>query len=269
VRAGIAAVAVLLAWCGPRLAVAAAGSGGPSLLGYRYVAPPASGGQARFEVDAADRNGQVVGVRLSGDLLLIADGGCNLGGRNNGDPAHFVIPVRTLGDGEHVITIVLSSSTCSRRARVEQATHTVTLHLPQDAGTETHPRCDSPTTKRLVRSFARAVSIGDLDRADRAFAREPAFQWYSTTAPARRLRAAAFDRASLRAYFRRRLARHERLRVARLEANYEQRRDIGNFHGTLVRSADDMKPATYRFKGAASCARGRARLIVWSMAAGP
>jgi hypothetical protein len=67
----------------------------------------------------------------------------------------------------------------------------------------------SAATRRVVRRFTQAVTNGDVDRADKSFAREPAFEWYSTTAPGLRLNADARDRTTLRAYFRGRIARHE------------------------------------------------------------
>jgi len=106
-----------------------------------------------------------------------------------------------------------------------------------------------------------------VDRADKTFAREPAFEWYSTTAPGSRLNAAAYDRTTLRAYFRGRIARHERLRLTRLTARYERRRNITNFQGTIARTADDLRTTAYRFKGAAACST-QTRVIVWSMASG-
>ena len=239
----------------------------PRILGYRYDPPAAPGGQAAFEVDAVNSDGQVVGLRLGGDITLIADGGCGLGGRANGDPTHFRVPVPTLDRGDHTITITVSASSCDAAARVAAASQTVTLNLPGNAGTGAHPRCDSVTTMRLVRRFTRALTTGDRPAADRSFAREPAFQWYSTGAPGARLRAASHNRRTLRAYLRRRVEQHERLRLQLLTARYEIRRDLGNFHGTLVRSADDLQPTSYGFKGAATCARGQARIIVWSMAA--
>jgi hypothetical protein len=132
---------------------------------------------------------------------------------------------------------------------------------------DARPGC-SAATRRVVRRFTQAVTNGDADRADKAFAREPPFEWYSTTAPGERLNAAAHDRTTLRAYFSSRIERHEQLRLTRLTARYERRRNITNFHGTLSRSADDLKTATHRFKGAASCGR-QTRIIVWSMASGP
>lgn len=238
----------------------------PRLLGYRYF-PPVPGHQAAFEVDALDPNAQVVGARLSGDVEVIADGGCGLGGRKNGDPTHFRVPIRPLPDGERSIVITLTSSTCRLPVRVEKRSERVTLHLPTDAGTDTHARCDSPTAERLVRAFARALSRGDARGAERLWAPEPGFQWYSTSAPGERLRAAAKDRASLLGYLRARAARHERIGIRRLTASYEARRDVANFHGNLRRRADDLAPTSYGFKGAASCVGGRPRLIVWSMAA--
>lgn len=132
--------------------------------------------------------------------------------------------------------------------------------------TSKRPGC-STATRRLVRRFTQAASNGNADRADKTFAREPAFEWYSTTAPGARFNAAARDRTTLRAYLGGRIARHERLRLTRLTARYERRRNITNFYGTLARTADDLKTTTHRFKGAAACAR-QTQIIVWSMASG-
>jgi hypothetical protein len=60
---------------------------------------------------------------------------------------------------------------------------------------------------------------------------------------------------------------HERLRLTALGAGYDPARDIVNFGGKLVRSADDIRPRRplHAFKGAADCVSGRQTLIVWSM----
>lgn len=132
------------------------------------------------------------------------------------------------------------------------------------ASTPARSKCVTGT-RDVVRRFTRAIRDANADRADDAFAPEPAFQWYSTTAPGARLNAAAVDRTTLRAYFRDRVARHERLRHIRLTTFYERRRNITHFHGTLARNADDLVTTTQSLKGAATC-RGRVRIIVWSMA---
>jgi hypothetical protein len=134
------------------------------------------------------------------------------------------------------------------------------------AAATTRSNCTS-TTRQVVKRFTRAIRDGSADRADKTYAREPAFEWYSTTAPGTRLNADARDRTTLREYFRDRIARHERLRLTRLTAFYERRRNITHFHGTLARSADNLPVTTHHFKGAATC-RGRTRIIVWSMSSG-
>jgi hypothetical protein len=144
--------------------------------------------------------------------------------------------------------------------------HALSAAASSTVSAATHTNC-AATTRRIVRRFTHAVTDGNADRANKTFASEPAFEWYSTTAPGARLNAVARDRTTLLGYFRDRIARHERLRLTRLTARYERRRNITNFHGTLARSADDLATATHRFKGAATC-RGRTRMIVWSMASG-
>jgi hypothetical protein len=101
---------------------------------------------------------------------------------------------------------------------------------------------------------------------DRLWTREPYFQWFSTRAPGARLGPPAYDRATLASYFRSRVRVHENLRLTELGAGYDPERNIVNFNGKLVRSADDLQPTSPQdFKGAAACVSGRPILIVWSM----
>lgn len=74
------------------------------------------------------------------------------------------------------------------------------------------------------------------------------------------------DRATLAAYFRTRVRKHEKLVLTKLGAGYDPKRNLLNFGGKLVRSADDL-PATgpKDFKGAAACRSTGPALIVWSM----
>ena len=58
---------------------------------------------------------------------------------------------------------------------------------------------------------------------------------------------------------------HERIRLVTLAARYDPARNLVHFHGTLVRSADDLRPTRLEFKGAADCNGALPRLIVWSM----
>jgi len=122
--------------------------------------------------------------------------------------------------------------------------------------------------KVLVRAFVSSYNAGQVASADRLWASEPRFEWFSAGAPrspARRLGTAAYDRSSLRAYFRARADSHERLRIVELGGGYDPKRHLLNFGGKVVRSADDLRSQKLDFKGAADCASASPRLIVWSM----
>ena len=127
--------------------------------------------------------------------------------------------------------------------------------------------CTADATKALVRSFARSYSAGRVAAIDRMFAPEPRFQWFSSGPPGARFLAPAYDRSTLRRYFRARVHKHERIRITELRAGYDPRRRVVDFSGKLVRSADDLRPrrSPQAFKGAADCVSGRPTLIVWSM----
>jgi hypothetical protein len=126
--------------------------------------------------------------------------------------------------------------------------------------------CTAATTKALVRSFVADYDQGRVAAINRMWAPEPYFQWFSTRAPGGRSGAQAYDRATLVAHFRARVRAHERLVLTQLEAGYDPTRDIVNFGGYLLRSADDIhSPARHSFKGAADCRSGSPSLIVWSM----
>ena len=126
--------------------------------------------------------------------------------------------------------------------------------------------CTAAATKALVRTFVRDYDQGQVALIDRLWAREPYFQWFSTRAPGARLGPAAYDRATLASYFRSRVQVHEDLRLIELGAGYDPARNIVNFGGKLVRSADDLRPTSPQdFKGAAACVSGGPILIVWSM----
>lgn len=126
--------------------------------------------------------------------------------------------------------------------------------------------CSAITTKALVEAFVQNYDSGQVAVIDRLWARRPYFQWFSTRAPGARLGAAAYSRSTLASYFRARVRAHENLRVIKLGAGYDPKRNIVNFVGKLVRSADDLPAgAPQDFKGAAQCGLGRALLIVWSM----
>ena len=126
--------------------------------------------------------------------------------------------------------------------------------------------CTPATTKALVRSFVAEYDKGHVQAINRMWAPKPYFQWFSTRAPGGRLGAQAYDRATLAAYFRARAHAHERLVLTQLGAGYDPTRNIVNFAGYLLRSADDIHSAgPHPFKGAADCRSGNPSLIVWSM----
>ena len=127
--------------------------------------------------------------------------------------------------------------------------------------------CTASATKALVRSFVRNYGAGRVAVINRMFAPKPRFQWYSTGKPGERVGRSSYVRSNLARYFRSRVRVHERLRITELNAGYDPARDIVNFAGKLVRSADDIRPrrSPHDFKGAADCVAGRPTLIVWSM----
>jgi hypothetical protein len=126
--------------------------------------------------------------------------------------------------------------------------------------------CTAGATKALVRSFVARYNAGRVGAIDGMWAPEPYFQWYSTIGPGRRLGSKAYDRTTLAAYFRARVRVHEKLVVTQLGAGYDSKRNLVNFAGKLVRSADDLAAAGPKdFKGAAACQATGPTLIVWSM----
>jgi len=128
-----------------------------------------------------------------------------------------------------------------------------------------HGACTAGATKTLVRAFVADYDGGKVQSASALWAPAPRFQWFSTGAPGARLGPAAYERATLAAYFRMRVRAHESLRLTELHAGYDPQRHIVDFGGKLVRTADDLEPMRHPFKGAADCASGRPFLIVWSM----
>jgi hypothetical protein len=127
--------------------------------------------------------------------------------------------------------------------------------------------CTADATKALIQSFVRGYGAGHVAAIDRMFAPEPRFVWFSAGRPQSRYGEPSHERSTLRAYFRARIRKHERIRLTELGAGYDPRRRIVNFGGKLIRSADDIRPrrGPTNFKGAADCVTGRPALIVWSM----
>jgi hypothetical protein len=136
----------------------------------------------------------------------------------------------------------------------------------RDASGGSPATCTADATKALVRTFVSNYNRGRVRVINRLWAPEPRFQWFSTGKPGERIAPQAYSRASLAAYFRKRVRKHERLQLTELAAGYDAARHILHFGGMLVRSGDDMGDrAPQHFKGAADCVSRRPSLIVWSM----
>jgi hypothetical protein len=126
--------------------------------------------------------------------------------------------------------------------------------------------CTADATKALVRAFVRGYDHGQVKAIDRMWAHAPRFQWFSAGPPGARVGQRAYDRSTLVEYFRSRARAKEQIRLTLLRAGYDPTRDIVNFSGKLVRSANGIRPRGPKdFKGAADCLSGRPLLIVWSM----
>jgi hypothetical protein len=127
--------------------------------------------------------------------------------------------------------------------------------------------CTAESTKALVRTFVADYNGGRVASVNRFWAPAPRFHWFSADPPGARLGPRAYDRSTLAAYFRARVRVHERIRLTELRAGYDPKRNIVNFNGKLVRTADDRPPprAPQDFKGATDCLSGYPFLIVWSM----
>ena len=135
---------------------------------------------------------------------------------------------------------------------------------PVAAAPPTGPsHCAARDISAVLNSFTTALNRGDLDALDELFAEKPDFQWYSTDG---RIGAAAKRRDTLIAYFRRRHARGERLRLAssRFTGNSPH---YGNFEMLMGRRVPSVAGGDWLpvpGKGAAICHEGETRLIVMS-----
>lgn len=128
--------------------------------------------------------------------------------------------------------------------------------------------CTAAATTQLAHAFVANLNRGNIEAAVRVWAPAPRFQWYSTTRPGTRLGNRSKDRSTLASYFGSRARMHEKIRLTEFGAGYDPKRNIVNFGGKLIRSADDASgtPKQRDFKGAADCKSGHASLIVWSTA---
>jgi hypothetical protein len=149
------------------------------------------------------------------------------------------------------------------------ATATATATVPSAMASGLRGRevgCTADAAEALVRHFVGSFNRGHVAAANRLWALEPYFQWYSTSGAGRRLGTRAYDRSTLASYFAGRARAHEKIRLTELVAGVDPKRNIVNFSGKLVRIADDVRPTDpHPFKGAATCRPSGRSLIVWSM----
>ncbi len=141
----------------------------------------------------------------------------------------------------------------------------VAVSVAPAAGGASTTRCTEAGAIALAREFAARLTAGRAAAAERLWAREPRFYWYSAGSPGRRLGAAAYRRSTLLAYLRARTRLHERLRIVEVHAGLDAARGLVHFSGKLVRAADDTRPRLREFKGAVDCDPGGPLLVVWSM----
>ena len=128
------------------------------------------------------------------------------------------------------------------------------------APTTTTP-CGRADTRGVLRSFVGAFNGGSFAKLDALFAPEPAFQWYSSPAPGRRLGAEAKRRDTLIPYFRRRHREGDEFRLLAFDWNGKSAH-WSNFSFEMRRS--EPRDGWFRTegKGAAVCDDGEPSLIV-------
>ena len=158
---------------------------------------------------------------------------------------------------------------CEVRAPEERTSVALPSHSSTPAAST--EACTADNVKTLVSSFIRAFNAGDQGALERLWA-QPAtgWDWFSTDGPDPRINAVADNRDSLAAFFARRHAKREKLRLTMFKFNgITDTVAGGNFEFTVTRSADDLKPTLYVGKGAAVCTAVPMTIGVWSMARDP
>lgn len=124
--------------------------------------------------------------------------------------------------------------------------------------------CSGPQTRQLVWDFFTAFNRGDLAGLDELFAPAPAFRWYSSAAPGRRLGPAARRRGNLIPYFSARNAKHDVFNDQRVHLSASAPH-WSNFWFEARRAADGFRGGKHFAvvgKGSAICRSEHAQLIV-------
>ena len=124
--------------------------------------------------------------------------------------------------------------------------------------------CVAGESRAVVMRFVAAFNARNIAALDRVFAPAASFNWFSTGAPGVRLRALAYDRSTLMAYFRSRHRQGEKLRLVRFQGNGNSN-GYAHFQFLLERRARTLRPTIYEGKGAAICAASGDTISVWSV----
>jgi hypothetical protein len=108
----------------------------PRVLSVNYGTVRPTGATSAYyalRIRASDPDGQIVSwsYRQLGQsgTSAIADGGCGLGGRRNGQVYDSPLPIKKLGAGIHRFRVTVEGSTCTRRAESQSASRTFTIHV--------------------------------------------------------------------------------------------------------------------------------------------
>ncbi|MEP7054240.1 MAG: nuclear transport factor 2 family protein [Actinomycetota bacterium] len=174
----------------------------------------------------------------------------------------------TVGASRNAQSSRVTASTPSTEPNaVATGSPTATTPINQSAQPSAE-RCTSDSVRALVTKFLAAFNAGDERTLDAVWAPAGAgWEWYSTDGAEPRFEAVARDRSGLIAFFARRYAKHESLRLTSFKFNGSAGR--GDFEYTLLRQADDLKSTVYLGKGSAECTSPPLALAVWSMARDP
>jgi hypothetical protein len=124
--------------------------------------------------------------------------------------------------------------------------------------------CAAGASRAVVVRFITAFNARNILALDRIFAPAESFNWFSTGAPGARVRAAAYDRSTLMAYFKARHRQGEKLRLVRFKSNGNSN-GYAHFEFRLERRARTLRPTLFQGKGAAICAVGGDTIAVWSV----
>jgi len=164
-------------------------------------------------------------------------------------------------------SVLLVASGCGRTASgeaVSAVTTSASVAAQSSAGA-----CTIAKARQTFAEFVTAFNRGDLRKLDSLFARQPAFAWYSSNAPGRRLNRAAERRGTLIAYLRDRHLNLDRLRPVEIGVITAAPHRTG-LSLELRRSAADYGGGRWfsvAGKAGLACHDGRARFLVVSLGA--